>query len=119
MTSEVYTKKILVFGCGNTLFGNDGFGPEVVYKLMQTQTLPDDVLVMDAGTGIRDLVFDLLLMDCPPELVLVIDAITVPDRLHGEIFTIDVTKVPKKNGGFFPAPVPVVQSSGPAGRAEH
>lgn len=96
MTSKVYTKKNLVFGCGNTLFGNDGFGPEVVYKLEQANTLPDSVLVMDAGTGIRDLVFDLLLMDTPPELVLVIDAITVPDRRHGEIFTIDVAKVPKK-----------------------
>lgn len=96
MTSEVYTKKFLVFGCGNTLFGNDGFGPQVVYKLEQSQTVPEDVLLVDAGTGIRDLVFDLLLMDTPPELVLVIDAVTVPDRRHGEIFTIDVTRVPKK-----------------------
>ncbi|NDY74155.1 coenzyme F420 hydrogenase [Desulfobacter hydrogenophilus] len=96
MTSKVYTKKTLVFGCGNILFGNDGFGPEVIYKIEQADTLPDSVLVMDAGTGIRDLVFDLLLMDTPPELVVVIDAITVPDRRHGEIFTIDVAKVPKK-----------------------
>jgi len=96
VTSKVYTKKTLVFGCGNILFGNDGFGPEVIYKIEQADMLPDSVLVMDAGTGIRDLVFDLLLMDTPPESVLVIDAITVPDRRHGEVFTIDVTKVPKK-----------------------
>lgn len=96
MTSEVYKKNILIFGCGNTLFGNDGFGPEVVYRIEQTNALPDDILVMDAGTGIRDLVFDLLLMDDPPELVMVIDAITVPDRRHGEVFTIDVARVPKK-----------------------
>lgn len=94
---NIFIKKILVFGCGNTLFGNDGFGPEVVYKIEKTQTLPDSILVMDAGTGIRDLVFDLLLMDTPPpELVVVIDAITVPDRRHGEIFAIDVAKVPQK-----------------------
>ena len=96
MTSKVYTKKNLVFGCGNILFGNDGFGPEVAYKIEQADTLPDCVLVMDAGTGIRDLVFDLLLMATPPELVMIIDAITVPDRRHGEVFTIDVAKVPKK-----------------------
>jgi len=96
VTSEVYTKKNLVFGCGNILFGNDGFGPEVVYKIARTGALPDSVLVMDAGTGIRDLVFDLLLMDTPPELVVIIDAITVPDRRHGELFTIDVAGVPKK-----------------------
>ncbi len=35
-------------------------------------------------------------MDTPPKLVVVIDAITVPDRRHGEIFTIDVAKVPRK-----------------------
>ena len=40
--------------------------------------------------------FDLLLMDTPPELVMIIDAITVPDRRHGEVFTIDVAKVPTK-----------------------
>ena len=96
MTSKIYTKDTLVFGCGNTLFGNDGFGPEVVYKIEQSDSLPDSVLVMDSGTGIRDLVFDLLLMDTPPKLVVVIDAITVPDRRHGEIFTIDVAKVPRK-----------------------
>ena len=36
--------------------------------------------MMDASTGIRDLVFDLLLMYTPTELLVVINAITVPNR---------------------------------------
>ncbi len=101
VSCEVYQKKYLVFGCGNTLFGNDGFGPEVVYAIQAEDALPDSVLVIDAGTGIRDLMFDLLLMDTPPELLLVIDAVTVPDREHGEVFTIDITEVPKKKMADF------------------
>ncbi|MCG8615082.1 MAG: hydrogenase maturation protease [Desulfobacterales bacterium] len=96
MTTQVYDKQYLVFGCGNTLFGNDGFGPEVVNEILATHTLPDSVLVLDAGTGIRDLVFDLLLVDTPPKLVIVIDAVTVEGRGQGEVFEVDVSKVPRE-----------------------
>ena len=84
MTTQVYDKQYLVFGCGNTLFGNDGFGPEVVDELKANPTLPDSVLVLDAGTGIRDLVFDLLLVETPPTMVIVIDAVTVEGRRTGD-----------------------------------
>ncbi len=96
MTAQVYDKQFLVFGCGNTLFGNDGFGPEVVNKINATHTLPDSVLVLDAGTGIRDLIFDLLLVEAKPELVIVIDAVTVEGRKQGEVFEIDIAKVPRE-----------------------
>ncbi len=96
MTANVYDKQYLVFGCGNTLFGNDGFGPEVVNEINATHTFPNSVLVLDAGTGIRDLIFDLLLVDTPPELVIVIDAVTVEDRRQGEVFEIDISKVPRQ-----------------------
>jgi len=96
VTAQVYNKKYLVFGCGNTLFGNDGFGPEVVNHINAVHTFPDSVLILDAGTGIRDLVFDLLLVENPPETVIVIDAVTVEGRGQGEIFEIDIAKVPKE-----------------------
>ncbi len=96
MTAQVYNKQYLVFGCGNTLFGNDGFGPEVVNEINATHTLPDSVLVLDAGTGIRDLVFDLLLVENPPELIIVIDAVTFEDREQGEVFEIEVSSVPRE-----------------------
>ncbi len=96
MTAQVYDKQFLVFGCGNTLFGNDGFGPEVVNEINAIHTFPDSVLVLDAGTGIRDLVFDLLLVENPPETIIVIDAVTVEGREQGEVFEIDISKVPKE-----------------------
>lgn len=96
MTTDIYTKKILVFGCGNTLFANDGFGPAVVEYLNHNHTLPEKVLALDAGTGIRDFMFDLLLMEEKPELVIVVDAVTVPNRTLGEVFEIDLTDVPRE-----------------------
>lgn len=96
MTTQVYNRQFLVFGCGNTLFGNDGFGPEVVNEIHASHTLPDSVLVLDAGTGIRDLVFDLLLVENPPELVIVIDAVTVEGKKEGEVFEMEISKMPRE-----------------------
>ncbi len=96
MTTDIYTKKILIFGCGNTLFANDGFGPAVVEHLNQNYTLPDSALALDAGTGIRDFMFDLLLMEDKPEMVIVVDAVTVPNRKPGEVFEIDLKDVPRE-----------------------
>ncbi|MCG8632182.1 MAG: hydrogenase maturation protease [Desulfobacterales bacterium] len=78
------------------MFGNDGFGPEVVNEINAAHTLPDSVLILDAGTGIRDLVFDLLLVETPPELVIVIDAVTVEGRGQGEVFEMELSKVPRE-----------------------
>ena len=96
MTTLIYEKPYLVFGCGNTLFGNDGFGPEVVDYLTANHELPDSALVLDAGTGIRDFIFDLLLVDQKPELVIVIDAVTMEGREQGEVFEIDLASVPRE-----------------------
>ena len=96
MTTLIYEKPYLVFGCGNTLFGNDGFGPEVVDYLTANYELPDSVLVVDAGTGIKDFVFDLLLVEQKPELVIVIDAVTMEGRKQGEVFEINLSAVPRE-----------------------
>lgn len=96
MTTLIYEKKILILGCGNTLFGNDGFGPEVIQYLNKNYALPDNVLSIDAGTGIRDFVFDLLLMEDKPKQIFVIDAITVQGKKPGDLFEMDLTDVPNE-----------------------
>jgi len=96
LTTLIYEKPYLVFGCGNTLFGNDGFGPEVIAYINAHHTLPDSVLLVDAGTGIRDFIFDLLLADTIPELVIVIDAVTMDGREQGEVFEIDLAAMPRE-----------------------
>ena len=99
--TDIYTKKVLVFGCGNTLFGNDGFGPEVVNHIHANYHLPQSILVLDAGTGIRDFIFDLLLMDNKPEKILIVDAVTFEGRSQGEVFEIDLARVPKEKMADF------------------
>lgn len=101
MTAEIYNKKILVFGCGNTLFGNDGFGPEVVRHVKEHCKTPESALLLDAGTGIRDYMFDLLLMEDKPEHLFVIDAVTAEGKKEGDIFEMNVPDVPKEKMSDF------------------
>ena len=101
MTTEIYRKKILIFGCGNTLFGDDGFGPAVIEHLTGNYELPHAALAVDAGTGIKDFMFDLLLMEEKPEKLFVIDAVTVEGRKTGELFELDLGDVPREKMSDF------------------
>ena len=96
MQSEIFGKSILIFGCGNVLLGDDGFGPAVAAHLQQNYSLPPQVLVMDVGTSIRDVLFDLALNDTKPGKLIIIDAVDYPDRRPGEIFEIPVEGIPPK-----------------------
>lgn len=51
--------EIVVVGCGNPLFGDDGFGPAVVEELAKL-SLPGHVKVIDVGLGGPHYVFTLL-----------------------------------------------------------
>ena len=76
---------VVVFGCGNTLLGDDGFGPTVIDRL-RGRDLPAGMQVVDAGTGLRDHLLDYLLLPVlRPELVLLIDAVHEPGRRPGEL----------------------------------
>jgi coenzyme F420 hydrogenase subunit delta len=97
MIVDIYTKPVLVFGCGNPLIGDDGFGPEVIERLCAHYHLPPSVHAEDAGTGICDLLFDLLLLPNKPTHLFIIDTVSVPDRLPGELFEIDLDHIPAQN----------------------
>jgi coenzyme F420 hydrogenase subunit delta len=56
-------ENVVILGCGNILFGDDGFGSEVAGILMAEYSFPDNILIIDAGTSVRSLLFDLLLFD--------------------------------------------------------
>lgn len=73
--------RVLILGVGNILFGDDGFGPTVAETLAREYTIPDDIYVMDVGTGVRKLLFTLALSDTHPEEILILDAI---DGGHGD-----------------------------------
>jgi coenzyme F420 hydrogenase subunit delta len=76
---------VLVLGCGNILFGDDGFGPAVVDHMRAHLEIPKDVYVEDVGTGVRDILFTLLLGEKKPERIVIVDAMDV-GREPGEVF---------------------------------
>ena len=88
-----YEAPILVFGCGNTLMGDDGFGPAVIERLQTDHRLPASVWVEDVGTSIRDILFDLLLAPKKPQMILIIDAAQQERRLGGELFELPVDEI--------------------------
>jgi len=75
---EVVTR-VLVAGIGNIFFGDDGFGPEVVRRMMSrpegAPALPDGVRLVDYGIRGMHLAYDLL--DG-------VDALVLVDALPGD-----------------------------------
>jgi coenzyme F420 hydrogenase subunit delta len=62
--------EIVVVGCGNPLFGDDGFGPAVVEEIQKLQ-LPDNIKVIDAGLGAPHFIFTLLDEETTKKLVII------------------------------------------------
>lgn len=94
MYSEMLEKRVLIFGCGNVLMGDDGFGPAVIKKLKQQYTLPQDAHAEDVGTSVRDLLFNITFLEKRPDHIIVLDAVDLPERRAGEVFEIDIDRVP-------------------------
>ena len=66
-------REIVIAGCGNPLFGDDGFGPAVVEELQKLQ-LPDNVKVIDAGLGAPHFLFTLMEdAEVPVKKLIIID----------------------------------------------
>ncbi|NIM49735.1 MAG: hydrogenase maturation protease [Gemmatimonadales bacterium] len=70
-----WNKEILVLGCGNVLFGDDGFGPAVAGYLEQSCEVPSHVGVVNAGSAVRDLLFTVALNERRPRLIIIVDAV--------------------------------------------
>jgi coenzyme F420 hydrogenase subunit delta len=51
--------EIVIVGCGNPLFGDDGFGPAVIEELKK-YSLPSFVKAVDGGTGALHYIFPFL-----------------------------------------------------------
>lgn len=92
--ADWYRKRIVVLGCGNILFGDDGFGPAVAQYCQAHHRSPPDVCILDAGTSVRNVLFDILLSDRRPSRIVIVDAM---DGGHepGELFEPDVDSLPR------------------------
>ncbi|MEM5788930.1 MAG: hydrogenase maturation protease [Syntrophobacteraceae bacterium] len=91
---DLFTKPVLIFGCGNILMGDDGFGPAVIDHLQENYRLPSHVAALDVGTSIRELLFDLVLMPERPRIIYIVDAVFNSEHLPGEIFETDIARIP-------------------------
>ena len=84
----MFTKRTLVLGCGNVLYGDDGFGPVVADLLLDAYPIPEDAAVVNLGLATRGFIFDVLLSEDPPRRIVVVDAMEREGRTPGEIFEV-------------------------------
>jgi coenzyme F420 hydrogenase subunit delta len=101
MMHDLFDKSVLIFGCGNILFGDDGFGPAVVSRLQEHYLLPPEVGVMNVGTSIRDILFNLALSEKRPRRLIIVDAVDESGKPPGEVFEISVDEIPLKKTADF------------------
>jgi coenzyme F420 hydrogenase subunit delta len=87
------TKDSVVFGCGNPLFGDDGFGSAVIEHLCEHYSIPTNVACLDAGTAVRDFLFDILLSPQKPRQIIIVDAMDIPDAVPGDIREIPIDAI--------------------------
>lgn len=86
-----YNHENLIVGCGNILFGDDGFGPEVIRYMKENRIrLPGDTILIDAATSAPHYIFTL------PEdkwrNIIIID-IADMNKNPGEIDILDIDDV--------------------------
>lgn len=93
-------KEILVLGCGNILFGDDGFGPAVAESLNDKYLIPDNVLVMDAGSGVREILFDIVLSEKVPKRIIIVDTLS-HGKTPGEVFELELEHIPQNRTDDF------------------
>lgn len=91
---DIYRKHVLILGCGNILFGDDGFGPAVCEYLKTHFKIPEDIGVEDCGTGVREILFNITLSQQRPQEIIIVDAID-SNRNPGEIFDIEIEDLPR------------------------
>jgi len=92
--ADYWNKKVLVLGCGNVLFGDDGFGPEVVNYLLENHEIPPEVGVINAGLSVREILFNITISEKRPKRIIIIDAVDV-GRPAGETFELDISEIPE------------------------
>jgi len=90
-----FDAEILVIGCGNILFKDDGFGPavtEAMEEQFKETELPDNIMIIDAGTGGPHYIFSL-----PNELwkkLIIVDVVEFGAE-PGTLRKFDVSELPE------------------------
>ncbi|EHP87574.1 coenzyme F420-reducing hydrogenase delta subunit [Methanotorris formicicus Mc-S-70] len=101
MLPKSLQKEILVFGCGNLLFADDGFGYEVISRL-EKMDLPENVELIDAGTGAPYYLMSILDEEAKVKKIIVVDVIDFGLK-PGTLKKVDVDELPNINKYTFDA----------------
>ncbi|MEG2172546.1 MAG: hydrogenase maturation protease [Desulfovibrionaceae bacterium] len=86
--SHMLKAPIVVFGCGNILFGDDGLAPKAVSALAEKSSntgILTQVAFIDAGTSIRPLLLDMILQPAQAQKVILVDVVQEAGRTLGSI----------------------------------
>jgi coenzyme F420 hydrogenase subunit delta len=95
-STECAAKHTLILGCGNILFGDDGFGPEVADYLINNYRIPKNKAVVNLGLSTRGFIFDILLSDVKPKRIVIVDAVSYESRQPGEIFEVSLDNLARE-----------------------
>ena len=85
---EYCTARALVLGAGNPFMGDDGFGPAVAEKLLAGPQMAG-IYVVNAGTGSRGMIFNMVTGPSRPRAIIIVDALDAGKR-PGELFWVDI-----------------------------
>ena len=67
----------------------------------QRYSIPEHAMCIDAGTSVREILFDLILSEKKPRKLIIVDADDSPNRTPGEIGEIDINRIrPEKASDF-------------------
>jgi coenzyme F420 hydrogenase subunit delta len=97
---DYYNKAILILGVGNILFGDDGFGPAVADYLNEHCRAKTDVAILDVGTGVRQILFNIIVAQKKPKRIVIVDALEC-GRKPGEVFLVSIEEIPEKKVNDF------------------
>jgi len=92
-TPDYCTCDTLVLGCGNELFGDDGFGPAVARRLQSRPERPPSMVALDVGTSVRQVLFNVVLSPVKPRRIVVVDAVDM-GRTPGDVWRIEAAELP-------------------------
>jgi coenzyme F420 hydrogenase subunit delta len=99
-TPDYCTKPVLVLGCGNVLFGDDGFGPAVVEHLLKGKNVPANACFINAGSSAREILFNVALSEKRPQRVIVVDAMTC-GLMPGAVVELELDEIPENKRDDF------------------
>jgi len=85
---EYCTAGALVIGAGNPFMGDDGFGPAVAEKLLAGPQMAG-ICVVNAGTGSRGMIFNMVTGPRRPKAIIIVDALDAGKR-PGDLFWVDI-----------------------------